>query len=80
MEFQIHKCVECGAEFEVVCEAELLKKLREHKCTRVAGKVARTQQLEQSQLDRFVHDVVADRIHQHNFNRLIKQGMIVQEI
>ena len=80
MEFQIHKCFECGAEFEVACEAQLLKKLKEHKCVRVTGKVARTKQLEQSQLEHFVDDVVADRICQHNFNQLIKQGMIVQEI
>jgi len=64
-------------EFEVACQSELDKKLREHKCQLITGKVERTVQLQQSLMDCFVHDTAVNRIEEHNFDELIKQGMIV---
>lgn len=63
--------------FEVSCESELQDKLRKHKCVRVNKRVERTAQLQQAQVDQFVEDVATDRIHQHKFNKLVEQGMIV---
>ena len=77
MEFQTHNCDECGEQFQVACFSELQEKLKKHKCHKVNKKVERTAELQQAQSDRFVHDVATDRIHQHNFDQLVQQGMIV---
>jgi len=77
MEFEVYDCPECGMEFRVACESELQDKLKKHKCQLITGKVYRTRQLQQHEVDNFIEDVAVDRIHQHNFDKLIVQGMIV---
>lgn len=72
-----YNCEECGMEFEAACLKELQEKKAKHKCRKINKRVKRTLQLQQDQVDQFVNDVAVDRIHQHNFDQLIKQGIIV---
>lgn len=72
-----YNCEECGMEFQAACPKELQRKLKAHSCQKINKKVERTMQLQQAQVDEFVDDLVTDRIHEHNFERLIQQGMIV---
>jgi len=77
MELETHSCIQCGMEFEVACQSELDDKLKQHKCSLITGKVFRTQQLAQQEIDNFIEDVAIDRIHQHKFDKLVAQGIIV---
>jgi len=60
----------------VACQSELDEKVRKHKCLKSNRRAARTEELRQSNIKRNVHDKVVNRIEQHNFDRLVKQGMI----
>lgn len=73
----IYNCEFCGMEFQVSCSSELQDKLKQHKCHKVNKRVERTAEVKQAQVDQFVEDVTADRIHQHKFDKLVQQGMIV---
>lgn len=72
-----YNCDVCGMEFEAACLNELQEKLKKHKCHRVNKRVERTAEVKQARVDQFVEDVATDRIHQHNFDQLVQQGMIV---
>jgi len=63
--------------FEVSCFSELQAKLKNHKCIKVNKRVERTAQFQQAKVDQFVEDVAIDRIHQHRFDQLVKQGTFV---
>jgi transcription elongation factor Elf1 len=82
IDFITHNCPACGEQFVVACESQLQEKLKAHlehcipKGCR-SKKRERTEQLQQQRIDLFVHDVATDRIHQHNFDQLVNQGMIV---
>jgi len=77
MQTQMHSCENCGMEFQVSCLLELQEKLKNHKCQRPNKNVERTLQLQKTQVDQFVQDVAADRIHQYKFNQLVKQGVFI---
>lgn len=64
-------------EFEAACLKELQRKKASHRCVKVNRQVERTEQLRQDQIDQFVNDVAIDRIHQHRFNQLVRQGILV---
>lgn len=75
IEFQTHRCGVCGEQFRVACESELQTKLKYHKCP--TGKRLRSQQMKQQQIALFVHDTAVNSIEQHNFDKLVMQGIIV---
>lgn len=77
METQIYNCDKCGMKFQAACFSELQEKLRKHKCSSVNKRVERTKQLQQAKVDQFVNDTTVNRIEEHNFDQLVKQGMIV---
>lgn len=81
IEFQTHKCPACGEQFNVACELQLQEMLKNHKSSckakRTNKKRERTQQLQQDGIALFVHDTVINRIEQHNFDNLVRQGMLV---
>lgn len=77
IKFQTHSCQVCGEEFKVACASELENKMKKHKCVRLNKRRERTALLQQRLVNNFVSDVAVDRIHEHNFNQLVKQGMIV---
>jgi len=77
MELQTHSCDICGERFQAACLKELQEKLRKHKCVKTNKRAERTAQLKQARVDQFVRDVAIDRIHQHKFDELIQQGMVV---
>ena len=80
IDFITHSCPACGEQFVVACESQLQEKLKRHKCPKLIRenkKRERSEQLQQQRIDLFVQDITVDRIHQHNFDSLIKQGMIV---
>jgi len=77
MEFQTHSCARCGTRFQASCLSELEEKIRRHNCPKTNKRVARTEELKQNIMKRAVHDTVDNRIKQHNFERLVEQGMIV---
>jgi len=63
-------CSDCGEEFEAVCQAEFEEKKKMHKCKPANKRVARAKELEQQR-------VVVDGIEAYNFNKLIRQGVII---
>lgn len=76
MRIETYTC-ECGMEFEAACLSELEGKLNNHKCAKINKRVARTQALKQRQEALFIDDLVTNRIEEHNFDKLIQQGVIV---
>lgn len=76
----LYNCKYCGEEFRVACLSELKEKRKKHVCAKVNKRVERTMQLQQAQTGQFVRDVVADRIHQYNFDQLVSTGVIVSEV
>jgi len=83
IDFETHSCDACGEQFVVACLSELQVKLKNHKssCTvkRTNRKRERTQQLQQKGIALFVHDTAVNRIEEHNFNKLIKQGVLIND-
>ena len=78
MEFRAYNC-ECGMKFQAACHLELQEKLRSHKCPKPINKrIERTKQLQQTKVDQFVNDTTVNRIEEHNFDQLVREGMIVQ--
>lgn len=77
MQLQTHRCDQCGAKLQAACLSELQEKLKKHSCQKINKKVERTLQLQQAQIDQLVNDVAVDRIYQHKFDQLVKQGMFV---
>jgi len=77
MRLQKHKCNVCGEQFSVVCFAELQEKFRKHRCHVPNKRVVRTEQLVQSQMEQVAQDMTTNNIEQHNFNRLVQQGIVV---
>ena len=81
IDFETHSCDACGEQFTVACDAQLQEKLEAHLEHCVAHrrneKRERSQQLQEQGIALYVHDVTVDRINQHNFDNLIKQGMLV---
>lgn len=75
IDFQTHKCRVCGEQFQVACESELQDKLKNHKCP--TGKRLRSKQHRRQQIALFVHDTAVNNIEQHNFDKLVRQGLIV---
>ena len=67
----------CGMEFEVSCSSELQEKLKKHKCATVNKRVERTAKVQQTRIDQFIEDTAVDRIHQYNFDQLVRQGIFV---
>jgi len=70
-------CSDCGEEFEAVCQAEFEEKKKMHKCKPANKRVALAKELEQQQFERAVQSVVVDGIEAYNFNKLIRQGVII---
>jgi len=70
-------CSECGTDFEASCLAEFEEKKKKHKCKRPNKRRIRTQEYLECQTEAFVNDLVVDRVEQHNFDKLIRQGVIV---
>jgi len=70
-------CSECGEEFEATCLAEFEEKKKKHKCKPVSKRVVRTAELQQQQTEQVVNDVVVNRLEEHNFDKLIRQGVII---
>jgi len=68
---------ECGMEIEAACISELEGKIKKHKCRKVNKRVVRTEELQQRYINQVVHDVVVNDIEKHNFDRLVRQGIIV---
>ena len=62
----------------MACQSELDEKVRKHKCRKSNRRAARTEELRQSNIKRNVHDTVVNRIEQHNFDRLVRQGIFVK--
>lgn len=83
IDFQTHKCHVCGEQFSVACESQLQEMLRKHrrscKAKRTNRKRERTQQLQEHRIALYVRDVAVDRIHQYNFDKLVKQGVLVND-
>lgn len=77
MEFQEHKCDVCGEQFQVACFSELQEKFRNHRCRKVNKRVERTNQLQQKRIAFNIRGITTDRIQQHNFDKLVQQGMLV---
>ena len=81
IDFETHSCDACGEQFIVVCEKQLQEKLKKHKSSchgkRSNKKRERSQQLRKDRIALFVHDIAVDRLNQHNFDKLVSQGMIV---
>jgi len=72
-----YSCESCGEKFEAACLNELQEKKAKHKCVKANKRVERTAKVQQAHADQFVEDVVVDRIHQHKFDQLVEQGVIV---
>ena len=70
-------CSECGEEFEAACFVEFEEKKKKHKCKPANKRAMRTIELQQANDDQYLVDLTADRIAQHNFNKLVGQGVIV---
>lgn len=70
-------CSDCDAEFEASCQIEFDEKKKKHRCKPISRRVVRTYELQQQQNEQYIDDLVTDRIQEHNFNQLIKQGAIV---
>ena len=77
IQVEIFVCSACGKEFEAACLVEFEEKKKKHKCKPVNKQVARTAELQQQQTEQAVSDVVVNRIEEHNFDNLIRQGVIV---
>jgi len=81
IDFETHSCHACGEQFIVTCELQLQEKLEKHKSScivkRINKKRERTKQHRKDRIALFVHDVTVDRLNQHNFDKLVSQGMIV---
>jgi len=79
IDFETHSCDACGEQFIVACETQLQEKLKKHICclARKNRKRERAQQLQEQRIALFVHDTTVNRIEQHNFDKLIKQGVLV---
>ena len=79
--FETHSCDACGEQFIVACESQLQEKLKKHKSSchgkRSNKKRERTQQLCKDRIALFVHDTTVNRIEEHNFDELVKQGVLV---
>lgn len=79
--FETHSCDACGEQFLVACLSELQEKLKNHKrCCK--GRIIhkgreRSKQFQQDRIALFVHDTTINRIEQHNFDTLVKRGMLV---
>ena len=82
IEFETHSCDVCGEQFMVACLLELQEKLENHKsCCKgrpvVHKKRERTKQLKQNRIALCVHDTAVSRIEEHNFDKLVRQGVII---
>jgi len=77
IEFQTHKCGVCGEQFNVACLSQLQEKLKTHKCIKKNKRVERTRQLRRDGIALYVRDTVTNNIEEHNFNKLVNQGMLV---
>ena len=81
IDFETHNCDACGEQFIVACDTQLQEKLKAHRATCLAKrpnrKRERTKQLQQDGIALFVHDITVNRIEEHNFDKLIKQGVLV---
>ena len=78
IDVQTHSCRACGEQFVVACLTELQQKLKTHCCkSSINKKRERSEQFRQDRIALFVHDTVVNRIEQYRFDKLIKQGMLV---
>ena len=82
IKFETHNCDACGEQFVVACKSQLQEKLKTHKScckgrTVVNKKRERTKQLQQKGIALYVHDTAVNRIEQHNLDKLVSQGMLV---
>ena len=79
IDFETHSCDACGEQFIVACESQLQEKLKNHACrpVRQNRKKERFQQLQEQRIALFVHDTTVNRIEAHNFDKLVKQGVLV---
>jgi hypothetical protein len=82
IDFETHSCDACGEQFIVACDSQLTEQLKKHKrCCRgrtiVNKKRERTQQFQQRRIALYVHDTTINRIEEHNFDKLVKQGVLV---
>lgn len=79
--FETHSCHVCGEQFIVACDTQLQEKLKSHNCRgrpkQLNKKRERTKQLQQDRIALYVHDITVNRIEQHNFDNLVKQGVLV---
>ena len=83
IDFETHSCDACGEQFIVACETQLQEKLKAHlehcidKIQIPNKKRERSQQLQEQGIALFVHDTTINRIEAHNFDKLIKQGVLI---
>ncbi len=77
LKLDTYVCDDCGAEFQAACFAEFKKKERKHKCKTVNKRVARTRELEQQLVVERANDQAVNAIERHNFNNLLRQGVLI---
>ena len=81
IDFETHSCHVCKEQFSVACESQLQQMLKSHNCrgrpVKVNKKRERTQQLHESGIALYVHDITVNRLEEHNFDKLVKQGVLV---
>jgi len=81
MELKVYECRVCKEQFVIACLSQLQAKLKNHKCPNQVGNInkkrERSKQLEQDRIALYIHDIVVNGIEKHNFDRIIKQGIIV---
>lgn len=70
-------CSECGEEFEASCLVEFEEKKKKHKCRKTNKRVARTVKLQNQMDEQFIDDTAVNNIEQHNFDKLVRRGIIV---
>lgn len=70
-------CSKCGEEFEASCLAEFEEKKKKHKCKSINKRAYRTREFYRKQDEVFVNDTVVNDIEEHNFDKLIQQGVVV---
>ena len=80
--FETHSCPACREQFIAACESELQEKLKSHNCrsrpkSKCNKKRERTRQLHKRRIALSVHDTVVNSIEKHNFDKLVKSGMLV---
>ena len=73
LKLDTYVCDDCGAEFQAACFAEFKEKEKKHKCKTANKRVVRTMELEKQ----LVAEYVVNVIEQHEFDKLVRQGVVV---